>query len=519
MNVFMAALLLASLSMSAVIALLMLLNRLLAERVPAALRYYMWLVVLLGLLIPFRPTIPLSFQPLQIPAPFVAADTPSAVFAGVQHEAQNGLLLETEMPNAAQPASNATEKSPMPIGSILFGAWIVGALAILSFHFLSYARFIAAIRRWGAEIKDGPRLMLLRALQGKMGLGHKTIAAKTCPFVSSPMLIGFLKPAILLPDKEISEDELSHAFNHELTHFKRMDLWINLSALLATAMHWFNPLVYLMAKAARADCEAACDETVVNGYCLERRKEYGETIIGFIGASRASTPRLSTYFYGVGNSMKKRLFAIMNTTQKSKGMVAACVAAAIAAALLSGNAMALSAEPDKSLRQSQQNSADLQQIDKSKARFIALGAAGLSESQVSKMKVKLDSEDGKMVYEVEFFHGQIEHEYEIDTASGTLLKAVVDYKKTAQKAAKSSASQHIGEARAISIALAAADFSESQVSRMEVKLFDKGKGRATYEVEFDHEHYASEYYIDAVTGEILKSEKELFRPTVFYPLL
>jgi uncharacterized membrane protein YkoI len=356
--------------------------------------------------------------------------------------------------------------------------------------------------------------MLLRALQGKMGLGHKTIAPKTCPFVSSPMLIGFFKPTILLPDKEISEDELIHAFSHELTHYKRMDLWINLSALLATEMHWFNPLVYLMAKAARADCEAACDEAVVNGYCLERRKQYGETILGFIGASRASTPLLSTYFYGGGNSMKKRLFAIMNTTQKSKGMVAACVAAAIAAAILSGNAMALSAEPDKSLRPSQQNSADMQQqIDKSKAKSIALNAAGLSEGQVSKMKVKLDREDGKMVYEAEFFHGQIEHEYEIDAASGILLKAVVTYKKAAQKTPKSSTSQHIGEARAISIALAAAGFSESQVSRMEVKLFDKGKGRATYEVEFDHEQYAYEYYINAVTGEILKSEKELFIPT------
>jgi uncharacterized membrane protein YkoI len=347
-----------------------------------------------------------------------------------------------------------------------------------------------------------------------MALEHKTIAAKICPFVPSPMLIGFFKSTILLPNKDISADELGYAFRHELTHYKRKDLWINLLALLATAMHWFNPLVYLMAKVARADCEAACDEAVVNGYDLERRKQYGETIIGFIGACRARPPLLSTYFYGGGNSMKKRLSAIMDTTQKSRGMATACVMTAIVAAILSGNVMALTAKPDNNHLLSQQISVDLQhEIDKSKAKSIALSAAGLSEAQTNRMKVKLDREDGKMVFEVEFLHGQIEHEYEIDAASGILLKAVVDYKKTAQKVTQFNTGQHIDETRAISIALAAAGFSESQVSRMKIKLFDKGKGRATYEVEFDHKQFAYEYYINAVTGEILKSEMELFNPT------
>ena len=67
MSTFLLAMLTTSLAMSAVMVLLMLLNKALANRVNAAFRYYLWLLVLLGLLIPFRPSIPVPFEPMQIP--------------------------------------------------------------------------------------------------------------------------------------------------------------------------------------------------------------------------------------------------------------------------------------------------------------------------------------------------------------------------------------------------------------------------------------------------------------------
>ena len=63
-----------------------------------------------------------------------------------------------------------------------------------------------------------------------------------------------------------------------------------------------------------------------------------------------------------------------------------------------------------------------QDIGYAKAKPIVLNHAGVSESKVYDMDIELDDEDGKLVYEVEFKSGNMEYDYEIDAASGTILK-------------------------------------------------------------------------------------------------
>ena len=120
---------------------------------------------------------------------------------------------------------------------------------------------------------------------------------------------------------------------------------MNLLVLLVSAMHWFNPLVYIMAKAVRTDCEAACDEAVVAGNDAQQRRHYGETIIGFVGSNNARTPVLSTYFFGGSSSMKKRLFSIMDTSQKRKRLAALCAVVVLVVTLLSGTLITASSAP------------------------------------------------------------------------------------------------------------------------------------------------------------------------------
>ena len=61
-------------------------------------------------------------------------------------------------------------------------------------------------------------------------------------------------------------------------------------------------------------------------------------------------------------------------------------------------------------------------IGYAKAKSIALNHAGVSENQAYDMDIELDDEDGKLVYEIEFKSGNMEYDYEIDAASGTILK-------------------------------------------------------------------------------------------------
>ena len=63
-----------------------------------------------------------------------------------------------------------------------------------------------------------------------------------------------------------------------------------------------------------------------------------------------------------------------------------------------------------------------QSIGYAKAKSIALNHAGVSESKAYDMDIELDDEDGMLVYEVEFKSGGMEYSYEINAASGAILK-------------------------------------------------------------------------------------------------
>ena len=317
MNTFLLALLTTSLAMSAVMLLLMLLNKALANKVTAAFRYYLWLVVLLGLLIPFRPSISVPFEPVRLPIALAVetADTAQTTattetaHAPIEPQQPHTQQLPAQEKPAAQqippeppvdPASSGNPHAPIHLA---LGVWLSGMALVLARHMLAYGKFTASVRRWGAATNDAGILAVYQSVWQDLGLTGRQPAVKTCAFVSSPMLVGFRRPEILLPERPIPADELAHIFRHELIHLKHGDLWINLLVLLVSAMHWFNPLVYIMAKAVRTDCEAACDEAVVAGNDAQQRRHYGETIISFTGTGNAGTPVLSTYFFGGSSSM------------------------------------------------------------------------------------------------------------------------------------------------------------------------------------------------------------------------
>ena len=94
-----------------------------------------------------------------------------------------------------------------------------------------------------------------------------------------PMLAGFIHPTLYLPDERISRTDAAFIFRHELTHYKHGDLWLKLLLLAARCLHWFNPLVHLIARFAQEDIEAACDDAVVRGHDGAYRRAYGETIL------------------------------------------------------------------------------------------------------------------------------------------------------------------------------------------------------------------------------------------------
>lgn len=310
MRDFLKALLECSVSMSVLAVILMALTPLLSKRYAAKGLYYAWLIIVAGLIIPFR---------FHFTTPLFQMDAvPSVVRQIISANAGHTLHVTREISTANQ------EATMIPWIQIIVALWLVGVAAFLIYHGSRHTRFLRMVRRWGEQITNVQMIELLENIKTDMGI-VKPVKLLLCSCVSSPMLIGFLRPIILLPRPDISLDELPYILRHELVHFQRRDLWYKSLVVLATAIHWFNPVVRLMAMAIASQCEISCDAAVVDETDMDGRKRYSETIIGVVKEQSSVQTAFSTDFYGGKKDMKRRIYSIMGPKKEKAGVAVVCL--------------------------------------------------------------------------------------------------------------------------------------------------------------------------------------------------
>ena len=157
---------------------------------------------------------------------------------------------------------------------------------------------------------------------------------------------------------------------------------------------------------------------------------------------------------------------------------------------------------------SQEKPAASNRITLEEAKKVALDDAKLTAADVTFTKAKLDYDDGRAVYDIEFYSGAKEYDYEIDAATGRILEKDIDINDDVNAPTEGQDSQtYITAEQAKAAALSAAGFSASEVRGLKAE-FDFDDGRAVYEVEFKKGIFEYDYDIDAVSGKVLKAEKE-----------
>lgn len=311
MQSFMIALLTCSITMSALALFYMAITPLLSKRYSAKGRYYTWLIVVIGLIIPFRP---------QFDNAVVKVDVPPEMALPIA-QLGNGAHIVDPAPTASLPAV----ASSISMWQILMIVWVTGAIIFLAYHAIKHYRFVKLVGRWSERVTDEKIISALDRLKAEMGIS-KSVDVQLCASAGSPMMIGFIHPRILLPQIDFAPDELRFILAHELVHYKRKDLWYKALTLLATAIHWFNPVVYFVAKAIDIQCELSCDNEVIRHTDAETRQHYSEAIIGVVRYQSKMKTALSTNFYGGKKGMKKRIFSIMDTGKKRAGFAVICAA-------------------------------------------------------------------------------------------------------------------------------------------------------------------------------------------------
>ncbi len=265
---------------SAAVLLLWLAGKLTHGRYGSRWRCWAWLLLSLRLMVPL-PLLPASAPaPITLPAPPEAvlnqplprpsgANASPAAPQGPQAPALSG----GERPQSA-PRPQA-EPAPAPI-PVLAAVWLAGAAGTLLWSLFSHLRLALWLRRWAQPVTDGETVRVYNELGDALSLDSRP-RLLACPGLRGPMLAGLLRPALLLPRE--GGPELRYALLHELTHYRRHDVWLKAAAVLAGCVHWFNPLVWWMARLTERDMELACDEAALASLPREEYAAYGQAIL------------------------------------------------------------------------------------------------------------------------------------------------------------------------------------------------------------------------------------------------
>lgn len=155
---------------------------------------------------------------------------------------------------------------------------------------------------------------------------------------------------------------------------------------------------------------------------------------------------------------------------------------------------------DASAADAQQSTASSGAIDEAQARSIALEHAGVAESDAKFYRVERDSDDGRVVYEVEFYSGNTEYDYEISAETGEILSYDSDIEGWAAQSGNA-------EGSAVTLEQARALVAERipGVSADSVQIEqDREDGRTVYEGEVYYDRTEYEFEIDASTGSFIK---------------
>jgi beta-lactamase regulating signal transducer with metallopeptidase domain len=326
----MISLLICSVTMSGLALFYMAIMPLLAKRYAEKWRYYAWLAIVAGLIVPFRPQFGGALFRLDL--------SNETILPAIQTANGTPLFSPAESPAFSAVSADAAW------WRTAFVIWLAGAALFLAYRVIQHCRFAKMAARWSTAVSSEREKALFQELKLELGI-QKRVGLYRCSCVNTPMLIGLAAPRILLPDSDFAADELRFILKHELIHYARKDLWCKCLVLLATAIHWFNPVAYLTAKAAAAQCEISCDALVLRGADFERRKQYTEAIIGIVKNEAKLRTALSTNFYGGKNSMKNRIYSIMDTKRKKAGTAILCLA--VAGIMITGAAFAATAADEK----------------------------------------------------------------------------------------------------------------------------------------------------------------------------
>ena len=340
MRQFMIALFNTSAVAGACIVIFLLVFSFCGKKYEAKCRKIIWSLIAVCCLVPFRFPAVLPYS-LEIPDVVIRrGDTDHTERAVTQsgQTAESPQTVAVQDPETGNPAVSGATGKEITAADVFFAVWVCVGAALLFYYAVGYWRLKGRIRRLGYECTDSGIREILQEEAERYQLKRTPRLWILCDSPMGPFTIGVLQNTVVLPDDVSDERDLRFILRHEIQHCKKKDILWKLCFLSVNIVHWFNPLVWLLRKAAEQDIEICCDEAVVSGTDRAYREEYSDVLMSQIARNSYKWSAASTgYVQGV-KFIKRRFDSIING-RKKKGIF--LIVAACAALLLTGSLIRL----------------------------------------------------------------------------------------------------------------------------------------------------------------------------------
>lgn len=294
-----------SVPISALILLILAITSKLNRKFRATWRLPVWIVIGFNLCIPFSYLLSLGNRFFPKEAETVAKE-----------------LLTVSMPEKAAPVTfeALVEKTQPTLAAQLpeitpdwiFCLWLIGLVLCGTIFITNHLRLKRDIRIWsepaGEEIDSCKNR-------------KKKLPVYFYPKISTAMIVGCIRPIILLPKEDDSPEQLKVILDHEYMHYRRKDLWIKLFFQLVLLLHWYNPIVHYMVREASFDIELCCDSSLIKHYGKNYAYPYGTVIMQTLCCSAEKQGRFSLGWHSQSKMAKKR-FANIYDKKVKKGAIA-----------------------------------------------------------------------------------------------------------------------------------------------------------------------------------------------------
>lgn len=224
---------------------------------------------------------------------------------------------------------------PGSITDVLFYLYAAGVVLSLLWFLGAYLGLRRTLKR--ARRPEPERLAQLEGVCARYGL-KAPARIVVCPAAESAFVCGPLRPVLVLPEGETDDKVLLH----ELLHLKYGDVWAGVGMCVLRCLHWCNPFLWYCWDWAQNDCEALCDQRVLERLEGEERREYGKILLSMAGDRYARAPGTSSMANG-GANIKRRITAIARFKRYPAGisLAAGCIGVVLGVGCLMGAAQAV----------------------------------------------------------------------------------------------------------------------------------------------------------------------------------